>query len=118
MQQSLHAPVTGPTLWNLLIGRSSTKFDPMLGVMTNSPSGLRWSDASLAKNLLSDTPADAVSSVSFRIAVLYGGGNGGRRAKVEQRCGDIEICLIERQRLDQIGCSWQISVWIWAETAL
>ena len=31
---------------------ASTKAGPILGVMTNSPSGLRWSEASLARNLL------------------------------------------------------------------
>ena len=36
--------------------------------MTNSPSGLRWSEASSARNLLYDTPAEAVRPVSARIA--------------------------------------------------
>ena len=48
-------------------GSASTKPGPMRGVITNSPSGLFWSDASLARNLLYDTPAEAVSPVSALI---------------------------------------------------
>ena len=46
------AEVAGPMPWNLPTGKASTKAGPILGVMTNSPSGLRWSEASLARNLL------------------------------------------------------------------
>ena len=44
--------VTGPIPWNFPTGRLSTKAGPILGVMTNRPSGLRSSDAILARNLL------------------------------------------------------------------
>ena len=46
------------------------KGGPIAGVMTNRPLGLRWSEASFARNLLYDTPADAVSWVSAQIRSL------------------------------------------------
>ena len=42
----------GPTPWNLATGRDSTKASPLSGGITNWPLGLRWSEASLARNLL------------------------------------------------------------------
>jgi hypothetical protein len=42
----------GPTPWNLATGSAAVKFGPMSGVMTNWPFGLRWPEASLARNLL------------------------------------------------------------------
>src|SRR5262249_26002588 len=49
---------------------ASTKFGPIAGVMTKRPSALQWSEANLARNLLYETPADAVSWVSARIFAL------------------------------------------------
>ena len=46
------AAVAGPTPWKRSTVRPSTKPGPIAGVMTNNPSGLRWSEASLARNLL------------------------------------------------------------------
>lgn len=43
---------------------------PVAGVMTKRSSGLRWSEASLARNLLQEIPADAVSWVSARISAV------------------------------------------------
>ena len=48
----IFAAVTGPTPWNLPIGSDAMKSGPISGVMTNWPFGLRWLDASLARNLL------------------------------------------------------------------
>ena len=48
----IFAIVAGPTPWNLPTGSVSMNPGPILGAMTNSPSGLRWSEASLARNLL------------------------------------------------------------------
>jgi hypothetical protein len=38
--------------WFLATGRDAMKSAPISGVMTNWPFGLRWPDASLARNLL------------------------------------------------------------------
>ena len=43
------------------------KSGPIAGVMTNCPFGLRWLDASLARGLLWEIPADAVRPVSLRM---------------------------------------------------
>ena len=69
-----------------------------------SPSGRRASaspDAILARNLFGATPADAVSPVAARISSL------SRRATCHAErlapgvLGDVEIGLVERERLDQ-----------------
>ena len=46
------AAVAGPTPWNFATGRASTNAAPSSGMMANWPFGLRWPDASLARNLL------------------------------------------------------------------
>ena len=43
------------------------KVAPISGVMTNWPFGLRWPDASLARNLLEEMPAEAVRPVSWKM---------------------------------------------------
>lgn len=48
----IFAAVTGPTPWKRETGSVSTQAAPMSGVTANWPFGLRWSDASLARNLL------------------------------------------------------------------
>ena len=52
--------VTLPTPKNFRISSFSTKSAAASGRITYKPSGLSISDAILAKNLLNDTPADAV----------------------------------------------------------
>jgi hypothetical protein len=52
-----------------LTGSDATKSGPISGVITNWPFGLRWLDASLARNLLYEIPADAVRPVSSRMRV-------------------------------------------------
>ena len=95
------AAVFGPMPWNRPTGSVSTNAGPMRGVMTNSPSGLRWSDASLASNLLYDTPAEAVSPVSRGDARADLPRDRGGGAEVAQRLRHVQIGLVERQRLDQ-----------------
>ena len=46
------ASVTGPTPWKRLTGSPRTKAGPRAGVTTHRPSGLFWSEANLARNLL------------------------------------------------------------------
>ena len=62
------ASVTGPTPWKRPIGRAATKSGPIAGVITNNASGFRWSEATLAKNLLYETPAEATRPVRSRIS--------------------------------------------------
>src|SRR5260370_1702399 len=93
--------VTGPTPWNLPTGNASTNAAPIAGVTTNWPLGLRWSEASLARNLLYEIPADAVRPVSSkmraRISAAVADAVGmPRRFSVTSRLG-----LVERERLDE-----------------
>ena len=48
----IFAAVTGPTPWNRPTSSVATNCGPIAGGMTNCPFGLRWSDATLARNLL------------------------------------------------------------------
>ena len=48
----IFSAVLGPMPWNLATGSSSTKAAPFSGGITVWPLGLRWSEASLARNLL------------------------------------------------------------------
>jgi hypothetical protein len=65
--RSILAAVAGPTPWKSETSNASTKAGPISGVMTNCPFGLRWPEASFARNLLWDTPAEAVRPVRSRI---------------------------------------------------
>ena len=58
--------VAGPMPGNLPTGSVSTNAGPDSGVMTYWPFGLRWSEASFARNLY-EMPADAFSPVSALI---------------------------------------------------
>ena len=49
--RSILRAVTGPTPWNRATGSEATNSGPFSGVITHRPSGLRWSEASLAMNL-------------------------------------------------------------------
>src|SRR5262249_42755274 len=59
--------VTGPTPWNLPIGKVSTNAAAIAGGTMNWLLGLQWSEASLARNLLYEMPADAVRPVSSKM---------------------------------------------------
>ena len=50
--RSIFCAVTGPTPWKRLTGSDWTNAAPRFGVMMQIPSGLFWSEASLAMNLL------------------------------------------------------------------
>ena len=60
--------VAGPTPKKLSTGSASRNASASLGKIRESPSGLRKSEAIFAKNLLNETPAEAVSPSSERIA--------------------------------------------------
>ena len=55
----------------------------------------------MARNLLGATPADAVRPVSSRIRGLQTLGHGAPERQRPGVVGDVEIGLVERQRLDQ-----------------
>ena len=61
------SPVTLPTPGKRPTGNGSRNASMSSGWMTKSPSGLRQSEASFAKNLLGATPAEAVRFNSSRI---------------------------------------------------
>ena len=63
----IRAAVAGPTPWNFVTGSAATNASPSPGWIANWPSGLFCSEASLARNLLYDTPAEAVSPVTSRM---------------------------------------------------
>ena len=60
--------VAGPIPWNLPTGSGSTNASPISGVMTYWPFGLRWSEASFARNLL----GDAGRCVEFGLLLDHG----------------------------------------------
>jgi hypothetical protein len=66
--RSILAAVAGRMPWNFGTSSPSRKPGPISGVMTNWPFGLRWLEASFARNWLWKTPADAVSAVHSRMA--------------------------------------------------
>ena len=82
---------------------ASRKASTSCGLTTNRPSGLRKSDAILARNLLGATPADAVSCVSSRIAARIACATSVAEAERGFRMRDVEIGLVQRQRFDQVG---------------
>ena len=53
--------MTLPTPKNFLIGRAARKSKDLSGGIVVSPFGLLKSEATLARNLLKETPAEAVS---------------------------------------------------------
>ena len=68
--------------------------------MTVRPSGFFQPEAILARNLFGATPADAVSRVSSRIALEAPRDRDAERL-APGVLGDVEVRLVERQRLDQ-----------------
>ena len=62
--------VLGPTPKKRSIGRLAMNASACSGRITVSPSGLCRSEATLARNLLNDTPAEAVSPVAALISSL------------------------------------------------
>ena len=50
--RAIFSAVFGPTPWKRLTGSAATKASPLPGGITHRPSGLFWSEASLARNLL------------------------------------------------------------------
>ncbi len=59
--------MTLPTPGTLFTGNGVRNASTRCGRITNWPSGLRQSEAILARNLFGAIPADAVNSVSARI---------------------------------------------------
>src|SRR6185295_13559586 len=97
--RSLRA-VTGPTPQSASTGNCWRNGSTRSGAMTVRPSGFFQPDAIFARNLFGATPADAVSPVASRIAAF-------RRWATERLAprvlGDVEVRLVERERLDERG---------------
>ena len=100
---SSFASITLPTPGMRATGSGARKASTSCGRITNSPFGLRQSEAILARNLLGATPADAVSCRCLVYFLSYclrrRGGRGLRRLGF----GDIKISLVQRQRFNQVG---------------
>ena len=95
--------MTLPTPGMRPTGRGRRKVSTSLGWMTKRPSGLRQSEAILARNLLGATPAEAVRFSSSRICwrmALATRVAVGRSGLV---FGDVEIGFVEGERLDEVG---------------
>jgi hypothetical protein len=97
------SPVTLPTPGKRPTGKGSRNASMSSGWMTNSPSGLRQSEASLAKNLLGATPAEAVRFNSSRICSPDGARHQGSCRQAGLVLGDVEICFVQRQWFYQVG---------------
>ena len=69
--------------------------------MTVRPSGLRHADAIFARNLFGATPADAVRPVVFADQRLQPPRDVHAERLVPRVLGDVEVRLVERQRLDE-----------------
>ena len=93
----------GPMPWKRRIGNPATYAVPSPGRITHSPSGLFSSLASLARNLLYETPALAVSPVCGADLGADDLGDTRRRPDPAQVVGDVEIGLVERERFDVRG---------------
>ena len=66
----IRSAVFGPMPKNRSIGSCAMNASACSGRITASPSGLCRAEATLARNLLNDTPADAVSPVAALISSL------------------------------------------------
>ncbi len=71
--------------------------------MTKRPSGLRQSEAILARNLLGATPAEAVRLSSSRICWRMARGDACGGGEAGFVFGDVEVGFVERERFDEVG---------------
>ena len=71
------------------------------GAITVRPSGFRHADAIFARNLFGATPADAVSDVAALISAFSRCATDLAERLSPRVLGDVEIGLVERQRLDE-----------------
>ena len=94
------AAVTGPTPQSASTGSCLKEVLDRSGAITVSPSGFFHADAIFARNLFGATPADAVSPVASRISALSGARRRAERL-APRVLGDVEIRLVERERLDE-----------------
>ena len=99
----MRSAVAGPTPWKCSIGRAARKPSACSGRITVSPSGFSRPEAVLARNLLNETPAEAVRPGLAVDRGLDRPGDRHRRHGPALGLGDVEIGLVERCRLDQIG---------------
>ena len=97
------ASMTLPTPGRRPTGSGARNASTWCGRITNRPSGLRQSEAILARNLFGATPAEAVSCVSSRIALRIASAVAVAVARPVLVVGDVEVGLVQRQRLDQVG---------------
>ena len=95
------AAVTGPTPHSASTGSRCRNDSTRSGATTVSPSGFFHADAIFARNLLGATPAEAVSPVVSRICCLEAPGDVDGQRLVPRVLGDVEVGLIERERLHQ-----------------
>ena len=93
--------VTGPTPQSASTGSCCRNGSTRSGLMTVRPSGFFQPDAIFARNLFGATPADAVSPVASRIARLQTLGDRRGERLAPGVLGDVEVGLVERQRLDE-----------------
>ena len=93
--------VTGPTPHSASTGSCCRNGSTRSGLITVSPSGFFQPDAIFARNLFGATPADAVRPVSSRMRCLQPLRDRGAERLAPRVLGDVEIRLVERQRLDE-----------------
>ena len=98
--RSLRA-VTGPTPHSASTGSCCRNGSTRSGLITVRPSGFFQPDAIFARNLFGATPADAVSPVVLADARLQPLRDRRRQRLAPGVLGDVEIRLVERQRLDE-----------------
>ena len=73
------------------------------GWMTKRPSGLRQSEAILARNLLGATPAEAVRLSSSRICWRMARATRVAVGRSGLVFGDVEVGLVEGEWFDEVG---------------
>ena len=95
------AAVTGPTPHSASIGSPCRKRSTRSGAMTVSPSGFCQPEAILARNLFGATPAEAVRPVSSRMRAFNRSATVRPSGSAPGVVGDVEVGLVERERLDQ-----------------
>ena len=98
--RSLRA-VTGPTPQSASTGSCCRNGSTRSGLMTVRPSGFFQPDAIFARNLFGATPADAVRPGLGADALLQPAGDRRRQRLVPRVLGDVEVGLVERERLDE-----------------
>ena len=95
--------VFSPTPHSREIGSGARKAASSPGGTTTSPSGLRRSEPIFATSFVVATPTEAVSPTSSRVAALIARAIASPIAEQRDRAGDVEECLVDRDRLHLRG---------------